>query len=70
MAKPVRSFRLKRPNKPPEPPGELNEKIAEILAEGFYSYPLRKGLLKLPDTESLLARIDELKKTRPDYDTL
>jgi len=63
-------FRLKRLDKPLETREELNERIAEILAEGFYSYLLRKGLLKLPDTESLLARIDELKKTRPDYDKL
>ena len=70
MIEPPRRFRLKRLDKRLEPIEEVNEKIAEILAEGFYSYLLRNGLLKLPDTESLLARIDELKKTRPYYDAL
>ena len=63
-------FRLKRLDKRPELPEELNDKIAEILAEGFYSYLLRNGLLKLPDTESLLARIEELKKSLPNYDAM
>ena len=70
MTEPPRRFRLKRLDKRLEPIEEVNEQIAEILAEGFYSYLLRNGLLKLPDTESLLARIEELKKSRPNYDAL
>lgn len=63
-------IRLKRLNKRPESLEELNDQIAEILAEGFYSYLLRTGLLKQPDTESLLARIEELKNSRPNYDAI
>jgi len=63
-------FVLKRLDKPPETHEELNERIAEILAEAFCSYMLRKGLLKHQDTESILAHIDELRKSRPDYDAL
>lgn len=49
---------------------EVNEKIAEILAEGFCSYLLRKGLLKHQDTEGVLAHIEELRRSRPNYDAL
>lgn len=70
MTAPQRAFRLQRLPKRPELPAELNEHIAEILAEGFCAYLLRQGLLKHHDTESLLAHIDELKQSRPNYETL
>ena len=70
MTESVRSFHLKRLDKRPEPLEELNDHIAEILAEGFYAYLMRTGLLKQPDTDGILARIEELKRSRPNYDAL
>ena len=70
MTEPSRSFYLKRLDKRPETLEELNDRIAEILSEGIYSYLLRTGLLKQPDTEGILTRIEELRKSRPDYDAL
>jgi len=63
-------FRLKRLDKCPETREELNERIAEILAEGLCSYLLRKGLLKHMDTESVLAHIEELRRSRPNYEAM
>ena len=70
MTEPAQSFHLKRLEKRPEPIEEINDHIAEIIAEGFYSYLLRKGLLKHQDAESLMAHIEELRRSRPDYDAL
>lgn len=70
MTEPARSFHLKRLDKRPELIEEINESIAEIFAEGFYSYLLRKGLLKHQDAEGLLANIEELRRSRPNYDAL
>lgn len=70
MNEPKRTFRLKRLDHPQEPMEEINERIAEILAEGFCSYLLRKGLLKHRDTESVLAHIEELRRSRPNYDAM
>lgn len=63
-------FVLKRLDKPAESREELNERIAEILVEGFCSYLLRKGLLKHQDTESVLAHIEELRRSRPNYESM
>lgn len=70
MSEPTRPFRLKRLDRPQESIEELNERIAEILAEGFCSYLLRKGLLKHQDTGSVLAHIEELRRSRPNYDAI
>ena len=70
MTAPQQAFRLQRLSKRPELPEELNDQIAGILADGFYAYLLRQGLLKLHDTENLLAHIDELKRSRPNYEAL
>ncbi len=57
--------------KPPDPRiEELNEKIADIMAEALTRYIFRKGLLKRKNTADVLARIEELKESRPDYDKL
>ena len=70
MSDSPRRFRLARLDKRPEPIEELNEHIADILADGFYSYLLRHGLLKQRDTDDIVARIEELRRSRPNYDAL
>ncbi len=70
MTEPARRFRLQRLDKRPESFEELTDGIAEILADGFYSYLLRKGLLKQQNTQDIVARIEELRKSRPNYDAL
>ena len=70
MSDSVRRFRLTRLDKRPEPIEELNEHLAEILADGFYSYLLRHGLLKQQHTDDIVARIEELRQSRPNYDAL
>ncbi len=70
MSEPQRAFRLQRLDRPQESMEELNERIAEILAEGFCSYLIRKGLLKHQDTESVLAHIEALRHSRPNYEAM
>jgi hypothetical protein len=70
MIESTHPFTLRRLPKRSETPEELDERIAELLAEGLYAYLMRHGLLKQPDTASMLARIETLRRTRPNYEAL